>query len=49
MEPTNGLGVFVVTKDHKVEQERQHVYYNFYLMHDPMFEPLPGFTWAGDQ
>ena len=26
MEPTNGLGVFAVTKDHKAEQERQHIY-----------------------
>ena len=43
MEPTNGLGVFVVTKDHKVEQEWQHIYYDFYLTVAPMFEPLTGF------
>ena len=29
-----------VTKDHKVEQERQHIYYDFYLTTAPMFEPL---------
>ena len=49
MEPTNGLGVFTVTKDHKVEQEWQHIYYNFYLTVAPMFEPLIGFRLVGDQ
>ena len=43
MEPTNRLGVFVVIKDHKVEQERQHIYYDFYLMLAPMFKPLMRF------
>jgi hypothetical protein len=41
--------MYAVTKDHKVEQECQHIYYNFYLTAAPMFEPLMGFTWAGDQ
>ena len=37
-QPMNGLGVFEVMKDHKVEQERQHIYYDFYLMSAPMFK-----------
>ena len=49
MQPTNGLGVFVVTKDHKAEQERQHIYYNFYLMLAPMFEPPMGYRHIGDE
>ena len=49
MEPTNGLGVFVATKDHKVEQERQHIYYDFYLTLAPMFKPLIRFRWIGDE
>ena len=49
MEPTNGLGIFVVTKDHKVEQERQHVYYDFYLTLVPMFEPPMGYRHIGDE
>ena len=49
MEPTNGLGIFAVTKDHKVEQEQQHIYYGFYLMVDPMFKLLVGFRCVGDQ
>ena len=49
MQPTNGLGIFTVTKDHKIEQERQHIYYDFYLTVDPMFEPLIGFRCVGDQ
>ena len=42
-QPINGLGIFAVTKDHKIEQERQHIYYDFYLTADPMFKPLIGF------
>jgi hypothetical protein len=49
VQPTNGLGIFAVTKDHKVEQERQNIYYDFYLTVDPMFEPLIGFRHVGDQ
>ena len=49
MEPTNGLGIFAVTKDHKLEQEWQHIYYDFYLMVDPMFKLLIGFRCVGDQ
>ena len=49
MEPTNGLGIFAVTKDHKVEQERQHIYYDFYLTLAPMFEPLMGFRHIKDE
>ena len=49
MEPMNGLGVFAVTKDHKVEQERQHVYYDFYLTLVPMFEPPMGYRCIGDE
>ena len=45
----NRLGVYTVTKDHKTEQECQHIYYDFYLMPAPMFEPLMGFTHVGDQ
>jgi hypothetical protein len=49
VEPINGLGVYAVTKDHKTEQECQNIYYDFYLMPAPMFEPLMGFTQVGDQ
>jgi hypothetical protein len=49
MEPEDGLGVYAVTKDHKIEQEWQHIYYDFYLMVAPMFEPLMGWTCIGDQ
>ena len=48
-EPEEGLGVYAVTKDLKVEQEHQHIYYDFYLMVALMFEPLMGFTWVRDQ
>ena len=44
VEPINGLGIYAVMKDHKIEQEHQHIYYNFYLTPAPMFEPLMGFT-----
>jgi hypothetical protein len=30
VEPENGLGIYAVTKDYKVEQEHQHIYYDFY-------------------
>ena len=43
-EPENGLGIYAVTKDLKVEQECQHIYYYFYLMVAPMFEPLIGYV-----
>ena len=49
MEPTNSLGIFAVTKDHKVEQERQHIYYDFYLTTALMFEPPMGFKCIGDE
>ena len=49
MEPTNGLGIFMVTKDHKIEQERQHIYYDFYLTSAPMFEPPMGYRRIGDE
>ena len=49
MEPMNGLGVFAVTKDHKVEQERQHVYYDFYLTMAPMFKLPTGYRCIGDE
>jgi hypothetical protein len=42
MEPADGLGVYAVTKDHKEEQEWQHIYCNFYLMAAPMFKPFMG-------
>ena len=47
--PEDGLGIYAVTKDLKVEQEYQHIYYEFYLMVAPMFQPLMGFSWVGDQ
>ena len=47
--PEDGLSIYVVTKDLKVEQECQHIYYDFYLMAAPMFQPLMGFSWVGDQ
>ena len=49
MEPEEGLGMYTVTKDLKVEQECQHIYYDFYLTAAPMFEPLLGFSHVGDQ
>ena len=49
MEPTNSLGIFAVTKDHKAEQERQHIYYDFYLTTAPMFEPPTGYKHIGDE
>ena len=49
VEPTNGLGIFAVTKDHKAEQERQHIYYNFYLTTVPMFEPPTGYRHIEDE
>ena len=49
VEPTNGLGIFVVTKDHKVEQERQHIYYDFYLTMAPMSEPPTGYKCIRDE
>ena len=49
VEPTNGLGILAVTKDHKAEQERQHIYYDFYLTTVPMFEPPTGYKCIGDE
>ena len=49
VEPTNGLGIFTVTKDHKAEQERQHIYYDFYLTTAPMFKPPTGYRHIGDE
>ena len=49
MEPTNGLGIFTVTKDHRAEQERQHVYYDFYLTTAPVFEPPTGYRHIRDE
>ena len=49
MEPMNSLGILEVTKDHKVEQERQHIYYDFYLTTAPMFEPPTGYRHIGDE
>jgi hypothetical protein len=49
MELVNGLRVYAVTKDFRMEQEWQHIYYDFYLMAAPMFELLLGFMWVGDQ
>ena len=49
VEPIDGLGMYAVTKDCKVEQEQQHIYYDFYLMTAPMFKPLMGYTQVGDQ
>ena len=49
VEPTNGLGIFAVTKDHKAEQERQHIYYNFYLTTVPIFKPPTGYRHIGDE
>jgi hypothetical protein len=48
-EPEDGLGVYAVTKDLKVEQEHQYIYYNFYLTATSMFEPLLDFMHVGDQ
>ena len=49
MEPTNGLGILAVTKDLKMEQERQHIFYDFYLTTAPMFEPPTGYRHIGDE
>jgi hypothetical protein len=49
VEPEDRLGVYMVTKDYRMEQECQHIYYNSYLSVAPIFEPLMGFTWVGDQ
>ena len=49
VEPTNGLGILAVMKDLKMEQERQHIFYNFYLMTAPMFEPPTGHRHIGDE
>ena len=49
VEPTNGLGILAVTKDHKAERERQHIYYDFYLTTAPMFEPLTGYRCIRDK
>ena len=49
VEPTNGLGIFAVTKDHKAEQERQHIHYDFYLMRAPMFKPPTGYRHIGNE
>ena len=49
IEPTNGLGILTVTKDLKTEQERQHIFYDFYLMTAPMFEPPTGYRHIGDE
>ena len=43
------MGIYTVTKDLKIEQEQQHVYYNFYLTVAPMFQLLIDFTQVGDQ
>ena len=43
VEPIDRLGIYAVTKNHRIEQEHQHIYYNFYLTPAPMFEPLIGF------
>ena len=48
-ELADSLGVYAVTKDHKVEQERQHIYYNFYLMLAPMFKLPMGYRHIGDE
>ena len=47
-EPEEGLWVYAITKDMKVEQECQHIYYDFYLTPEPIFPPLPGFRHVGD-
>ena len=39
-EPADGLGVYAVMKDHKEEQEQQHINYDFYLTAASMFKPL---------
>ena len=39
----------MVTKDLKTEQERQHIYYDFYLTTVPMFEPPTGYRHIGDE
>ena len=49
VEPTNGLGILTVTKDLKMEQERQHIFYDFYLMTAPMFKPPTGYRCIGDE
>ena len=49
VEPTNSLGILAVTKDLKMEQERQHIFYDFYLTTAPMFEPPTGYRCIGDE
>ena len=49
VEPTNSLGILAVTKDHKAEQERQHIYYDFYLTTAPMFKPPTSYKCIGDE
>ena len=49
VEPTNSLGILAVTKYHKAEHERQHIYYDFYLTMAPMFEPPTGYRCIGDE
>ena len=49
VEPTNGLGVLTVTKDLKTEQERQHIYYDFYLTTAPVFKPPTGYRHIRDK
>jgi hypothetical protein len=49
MEPENGLGVYAVMEDLKIEQECQHIFYDFYLMAAPMFELLMGYMHVGGQ
>jgi hypothetical protein len=42
-QPEDGYGIYVVTKDVKIEQECQHIHYDFYLAPEAIFLPLPGF------
>jgi hypothetical protein len=44
-----GLGIYAVTKDLKVEQEHQHTYYDFYLAAGPVLQSLLDFEQVGDQ
>jgi hypothetical protein len=47
-QPEDGYGMYMVTKDMKIEQECQHIYYNFYLTPELIFPPLLGFQWVRD-
>ena len=49
VEPTNGLGILAVTPYLKMEQERQHIYYDFYLTTAPVFKPPIGYRCIGDK